>query len=484
MNTTLLAGTVFLIGAMIAPVSELYERHFVRTSGINAAFAQDEDHRPGTYQLLKLFGDVFELVRGEYVDPVSDKELIENAIKGMLVGLDPHSDYMSAEAFREMQEADKGEFVGIGIEITQENGLARVISPIDDAPAAKAGIKAGDYIIALNGKPVEARSLDDMIRKMRGPPNTRISLTIRRVGVDRPIVVSIQRKVIRTQVVKQRLERGNIGYVRITEFIEPVDAALKHAARSLERRAGGRLTALVLDLRDNPGGLIDTAVAVAREFVPRGEIASTRDHYPEDSEWWAAKGIDILKGAPMVVLINSGSASASELLAGALQDHRRAVLLGTRTFGKGSVQTTIALPGGGAMLLTTGRYYTPSGRSIQGRGIAPDILVAGTRDEAPHFDPEHEADFNHVLTASGGVSDSDEPSRADLPPIVGTIPNRPPKGFPDFNPARSETDFQLQQALVVARAIATAQNRTSAPSAGSHASHPSRSNGASLPRAR
>ena len=461
MNTTLLASAAFLIGAMIGPVSDLCGKHFVRTSGINAAYAQDEG-APGTYRLLKLFGGVFELARSEYVDPVSDNELIEHAISGMLVGLDPHSDYLNAEAFREMQEADKGEFVGIGIEITRENGFVRVISPIDDTPAARAGIKAGDYILALNGKPVEALSLDDTMRKMRGPPNTKITLTIRRAGIDHPLVVSIQRRTIRIQVVKQRLERGNIGYVRATEFIEPVDAALKHAVRSLERQAGGRLTALVLDLRDNPGGLLDTAVAVAREFVPRGEIASTRGRYEEDSEWVAANGTDILKGAPMVVLINSGSASASELVAGALQDHRRAVLLGTRTFGKGSVQTTIPLSGGGAMLLTTARYYTPSGRSIQGKGIVPDVLVAGSQDEKPHFDLEHEADFNHVLRDLGGGSDSDEPSRADLPPIVRTIPNRPPRDFPTFDPARPETDFQLQQALVIAEAMATARERTSA----------------------
>ncbi len=456
MKTTLLALAAFLVGAMIA---DLCGRHIVQPSGVSAAYAQGEDH-PGTYQLLKLFGDVFEVARSEYVDPVSDKELIENAISGMLAGLDPHSDYMGAEAFREMQDEDKGAFVGIGIEITRENRFVRVISPIEDTPAAKAGIKAGDYIIALNGKSVETLSLDDILYRMRGPPNTKITLTIRRAGIDHPLVVPMRRKTIRVQVVKQRMEPGNIGYVRATEFIETVDAALKHAVRSLERQSGGRLTALVLDLRDNPGGLLDAAVSVAREFVPRGEIASIRAHDQEDSEWLAANGTDILGGAPMVVLINSGSASASELLAGTLQDHRRAVLLGTRTFGKGSVQTTIPLRGGGAMLLTTARYYTPSGRSIQGVGIAPDVLVAESRDEELHFDPEHEADLNHVLKDSEGVSASDEPSRADLPSIVRTIPNRPPKDFPDFDPAKPGTDFQLQQALVIARAMAAAQNRT------------------------
>jgi carboxyl-terminal processing protease len=292
--------------------------------------------------------------------------------------------------------------------------------------------------------------------RMRGPPNTKITLTIRRVGVDQPLVFSMRREIIHIRVVKQRLEPGNVGYVRITEFTEPVDAALKQAVRSLKRQAGGKLEALIVDLRDNPGGLLDQAVAVARDFIPHGEIVSIRARHSEDSEWVPAKGTDILGGAPMVVLINSGSASATEVVAGALQDHQRAVLVGARSFGKGSVQATIPLQSG-VMLLTTARYHTPSGRSIQGRGITPDVLVADRSDnDATHFDPEHEDELNHVIGDAGGTSDSNEP-RTDLLPILKSIPDRPPKGFVEFDPAKPETDFQLQQALVIARTMATSQ---------------------------
>jgi carboxyl-terminal processing protease len=291
-----------------------------------------------------------------------------------------------------------------------------------------------------------------MIDQMRGPPNTKVTLTIQRPGVNHALVFALRRKVIHIKLVRQRLESNNTGYVRINEFVGPVDAALKHAVRSLKRHAAGRLAALVLDLRDNPGGLIDDAVAVAREFIRQGEIASTRGRYAEDGEWFAA----ILQGAPMVVLVNSGTASAAEMVAGALQDHRRAVLVGTQTFGKGSVQDTIPMPGGGGILLTTARYYTPSGVSIQGHGITPDVPVAETRNEQVNFDPEHEAELNHVLGASGGVPDSDAPSRPDLPPMAKTILSKPPKEFPELDPAKPNTDFQLRQALVIARAMVAA----------------------------
>ena len=332
--------------------------------------------------------------------------------------------------------------------------MVRVISPIEDSPAFRAGIKAGDIIIALNGKAVQRTSVEHVMDRMRGPPNTKITLTIRRPGVDRPLVFSMRREIIHIRVVKQRLEPGNIGYVRIAEFTEPVEAALRQAVRSLKRQAGGKLKALIVDLRDNPGGLLDQAVAVARDFIPHGEIVSIRARHSDDSEWVAAKGTDILGGAPMVVLINSGSASASEVVAGALQDHRRAVLVGARSFGKGSVQSTIPLQDG-VMLLTTARYHTPSGRPIQGNGIMPDVLVADSPDDdAAHSDPEHEAELNHVIGDAGGTSASDEP-RTDLLPFLKSVPGRPPKDFPEFDPARPETDFQLQQALAIARAMAT-----------------------------
>jgi carboxyl-terminal processing protease len=259
------------------------------------------------------------------------------------------------------------------------------------------------------------------------------------------------------------MEPGNIGYVRLTEFIEQADAALKQAVKALRQQAGGKLKALVLDLRSNPGGLLDQAVAVSGDFLTRGEIVSTRARHAEGSEWLNAEGVDILDGAPLVVLINSGSASASEIVAGALQDSHRAVLVGTRSFGKGSVQTVIPLPASGAVRLTTARYYTPSGRSIQGLGIVPDVLVGETRQEVPQFDPEHEADLNHVLKSGGGTPDTGTAQRTDLPPIVAKIPTKPPWDFPHFDPAKpDDTDFQLQQALVVAKAMATAQNGVTA----------------------
>jgi carboxyl-terminal processing protease len=360
---------------------------------------------------------------------------------------------MNAKAFRDMQVQTRGEFGGLGIEVTQDNGFIKVISPIDDTPASRAGVKAGDLILALDGKTVQGLSLNEAVDHMRGPPNSRITLTIRRENVDKPLDLTMQREVIHIQVVRQRLESGDIGYLRLTSFNEQTDAALKRGLDQLKQQSGGRLRAIVLDLRNNPGGLLDQAVAVSDDFIDRGEIVSTRARHTEDSQRWNAKS-DEITDLPMVVLINGGSASASEIVAGALQDHHRAVLLGTRSFGKGSVQTVIPLPGNGAMRLTTARYYTPSGRSIQGLGIAPDVEVRASRDETAHFGPEREADLNHVLSNQGGTPQQAAPARSDLPPIVKEIPNKPPEGFPQFDPTKPETDFQLQEALVVAKAMA------------------------------
>jgi carboxyl-terminal processing protease len=373
----------------------------------------------------------------------------------MLTGPDAHSSYMNAKAFRDMQVQTKGEFGGLGIEVTQDNGFIKVISPIDDTPASRAGIKAGDLITSLDGKTVQGLSLNDAVDKMRGPPNSKITLTIKREGVDKPIEVSLMREVIHIQVVKSRMEPDDIGYVRLTQFTEQADPALRKAVRDLKQQSGGKLKALVLDLRNNPGGLLDQAVAVSGDFVSQGEIVSTRARHPDESQRWDAKGTDILGGLPLVVLINGGSASSSEIVSGALQDHHRAVLLGTRSFGKGSVQTVIPLPGNGAMRLTTARYYTPSGRSIQGLGITPDVTVHESREEQPRFGPERESDLNHVLKNQGGTGEVVLPPRTDLPPIAKEIPDKPPEGFPKFDAAKpDQTDFQLQQAVVLARAMA------------------------------
>ena len=417
------------------------------------AWAQDSAHSE-TYRLLTLFGDVFERVRAEYVEPVKDQDLVENAINGMLTGLDPHSNYMNAKTFRDMQVQTRGEFGGLGIEVTQDNGFIKVISPIDDTPASRAGVKSGDLILALDGESVQGLSLNDAVDKMRGPPASKIKLTIKREGVDNPLELSLTREVIKIQVVKSHLEGNDIGYIRLTSFNEQTDSGLRKAFTQIKEQAGDHLHGIVLDLRNNPGGLLDQAVAVSDDFIAEGEVVSTRARHPEDSQRWDAKGGDITGNLPVVVLINGGSASASEIVAGALQDHRRAVLVGTRSFGKGSVQTVIPLPGNGAMRLTTARYYTPSGRSIQGLGIAPDVEVAETRTEQPHFGPEREADLKGALRNTGGVAPTDAPPpRTDLPPMVHDVPKLPPENWPTFDAAKTDTDFQLQQALAVLRAM-------------------------------
>ena len=448
----LLLGVAFTAGLIAGPGANVLERQFGISIPVAHARAQ-EGNRAETYRLLTLFGDVFERIRAEYVEPVNDRELIENAINGMLTGLDPHSSYMNAKAFRDMQVQTRGEFGGLGLEVTSENGLIKVVSPIDDTPAARAGVKAGDLITMLDGHTVQGLTLNEAVDKMRGPPGSNIKLTIKREGVNTPVEVAMQREVIRIQVVRSRLE-GDIGYIRLTAFNEQTDPGLRKHLAELKQKAGGNLRGLVLDLRNNPGGLLDQAVSVSDDFLDQGEIVSTRARHPEESQRWNAKPGDIAAGLPVVVLINGGSASASEIVAGALQDHRRAVLVVTRSFGKGSVQTVMPLQGNGAMRLTTARYYTPSGRSIQGLGISPDIEVAASRTEAPHFGPEREADLNRALRNQGGASQPANPApRTDLPPIAKEIPKLPPEGAPAFDMTKPDTDFQLQQGLAVVRAM-------------------------------
>jgi len=447
----LLIGTAFMAGTVVGP----------NLGALGNAFAQDSSHTD-MYQMLKVFGDVMQRVRSEYVDPVEDKELIENAINGALTGLDPHSSYMNAKAFKDMQIQTKGEFGGLGIEVNEDKGIIKVVSPIDDTPAARAGIKPGDIITAIDGKTVIGLSLNDAVDRMRGPPNSKILLTIKRQAVEKPLEVPLIRETIHIQVVKSRMEPHDIGYVRLSQFTEQADAGIRQAVKDLKAKNGGKLRGLVLDLRNNPGGLLDQAVSVSSDFIDQGEIVSTRARHAEDSQRWDAKGDDILHGAPMVVLINGGSASASEIVAGALQDHRRAILLGTRSFGKGSVQTVIPLPGNGAMRLTTARYYTPSGRSIQALGIAPEVPVRATRDEPAAFGGEHEADYNKVLTNQGGTGTQALPPRTDLPAIAKQIPDKPPEDFPKFDIAKpDETDFQLIQGVTLVEAMA-AQKSASA----------------------
>ncbi len=332
-----------------------------------------------TYRQLNLFGDVFERVREGYVKEVTDEDLIEAAINGMLASLDPHSSFLNAKSYQDMQVQTRGEFGGLGIEVTMEGGYVKVVSPIDDTPAFRAGVKPGDLITHLDNEPVQGLTLAESVERMRGKVNSDIVLTIRRAGRE-PFDVTITRAVIKIQSVRWRTEE-KIGYVRITSFSEQTSEGVARAMKRIKEKLGSELQGVVLDLRNNPGGLLDQAIKVSDQFLERGEIVSTRTRRADDSQRFNAKAGDLAAKLPMVVLLNGGSASASEIVAGALQDHQRAIVMGTRSFGKGSVQTIIPLAGHGALRLTTAQYYTPSGRSIQAKGIDPDIEVVQSRIE-------------------------------------------------------------------------------------------------------
>jgi len=358
-----------------------------------------------TYRQLNLFGDVFERVRSDYVEKPDDSQLVESAINGMLAGLDPHSSYMDPKSFRDMQVQTRGEFGGLGIEVTMEDGLVKVVAPIDDTPAAKAGVMANDIITKLDDDQVQGLTLNQAVDKMRGPVNTKIKLTIMRKGSDKPIEVSIMRDVIRVKSVRSHPEGEDVGYIRITQFNEQTTDGLKQAINDLNNQLGAdKIKGYIVDLRNNPGGLLDQAISVSDTFLDKGEIVSTRGRNPEETQRFNARPGDMAKNKPVIVLINGGSASASEIVAGALQDHKRATLVGTRSFGKGSVQTIIPLgAGNGALRLTTARYFTPSGRSIQAKGITPDIEVLQNvpDDLKSQTDSKGEASLRGHLKAEG-----------------------------------------------------------------------------------
>ena len=415
----------------------------VLTLPIGILTAQEKSS--ATYRQLNLFGDVFERVRADYVEEVSDKELIENAINGMLTALDPHSSYLNEKNYRDMQVQTKGEFGGLGIEVTMENGLVKVVSPIDDTPAFRAGIQPQDLITHLDGEQVLGLTLQQAVERMRGKVNTDIRLTIRRKGRD-PFDVTLTRAIIKIRSVRSRIERKNIGYVRITSFNEQTHKGLIKAMEKLRADAEGGLKGIVLDLRNNPGGLLDQAVAVADAFLDKGEIVSTRSRRKENAQRFNARPGDLAKVLPIVVLINGGSASASEIVAGALQDHGRAIIMGTRSFGKGSVQTIVPLPGQGAMRLTTSRYYTPSGRSIQAKGIDPDIVIEQSKVEPINQRSRRsEADLRGALTNDSPPGEApkkkDEAAKKDEK-----------KDEKDAKPKAS--DYQLNRAVDLLRGIA------------------------------
>ncbi|MFP6691191.1 MAG: S41 family peptidase [Alphaproteobacteria bacterium] len=401
-----------------------------------------------TYRQLNLFGDVFERVRADYVEEVSDSELIEAAINGMLSSLDPHSRYLNAKSFEDMQTQTRGEFGGLGIEVTMDdNGFVKVITPIDDTPAQRAGLEPGDFVTHLDGESILGLTLAEAVDKMRGPIDSGIVLTIQRPGAEASFDVEIIRAVIRIRSVRVRMEDDDVAYVRISSFSEKTTRDLEREIDKLRDEYGDTLKGVVLDLRNNPGGLLDQAVSVSDSFLVQGEIVSTRGRRPDSIQRFNAKSGDLIDGMPMIVLINGGSASASEIVAGALQDHHRAIVLGTRSFGKASVQTVIPLGGHGAMRLTTARYYTPAGTSIQARGIHPDIVVEQAKIERINRGPRRsEANLRGSLSNEQDNGEDDEEAGATEGDDNGAQDN-----------AREEStapeDYQLARALDLLRGL-------------------------------
>ena len=413
-----------------------------------------------TYRQLNLLGEVFEQVRAQYVEDVTDQQLIEAAVNGMLTSLDPHSSYLTAKSFDDMRVQTRGEFGGLGIEVTMENGFVKVVSPIDDTPAAAAGLEPGDYITHLDGEAVLGLNLSDAVEKMRGKVGTSISLTIRRKDVAEPFDVELTRAVITIKSVRFRAI-GDIGYVRITTFNEQTTSGLHAAIASLKEELGGNLHGYVIDLRNNPGGLLQEAIDVSDTFLEQGEIVSTRGRNLDDSSRSNAQPGDNTDGAPVVVLINGGSASASEIVAGALQDHSRAIILGTQSFGKGSVQTIIPLPGHGAMRLTTARYYTPSGRSIQAKGVTPDIIVEAAKiEKTAQRSNRREADLRGRLdNPDAAVEPENQEPKPESAPEATAVPETTepdaaePKTADVAANVEEVEDYQLARGIDLLRGI-------------------------------
>ncbi len=392
---------------------------------------------------LRTFSDVFGRIKNDYVEEVSDKDMLENAIRGMLSGLDPHSSYLDQEQFKELQVGTTGEFGGLGIEVGMEDGFVKVIAPIDDTPAQRAGIEAGDLIIRLDDTPVKGLTLSEAVKIMRGKPGSVLKLTVVREGIDQPLKIDIKRAIIKVKSVKHRVLEDGFGYVRISQFQSKTAVSMVEAVEKLKKEAGGSLKGMVLDLRNNPGGVLNGAVAVSDAFLKKGLIVYTEGRVSDSKLRFNATPDDILDSAPLVVLVNQGSASASEIVSGALQDHRRAIIVGSRTFGKGSVQTILPLSNGTAVKLTTARYYTPSGRSIQAEGIVPDIQLDPVRVSAVErsFEPVKEADLTGHLSNGNGKKtkkkkkDSEEDKEKQ-------------------EEALSQTDYQLYEALNLLKGLA------------------------------
>jgi carboxyl-terminal processing protease len=403
------------------------------------------------YRQLDLFGEVLERVRSDYVEKPDDSKLIEAAINGMLSALDPHSAYLNPKHFRDMQVQTRGEFGGLGIEVTMENGVVKVVSPIEDTPAAKAGIMSGDLITALDKEQIQGLTLQEAVEKMRGPVNSPITLTIVRKGVEDPFDVKVTRDVIHINPVKYNAEGDDVGYIRVTTFNEQTSANLQKAIEDLKKQLGPKLKGYVIDLRNNPGGLLDQAISVSDDFLDQGAIVLTRGRNLEETQRSNARPGDLTDGKQLIVLVNGGSASASEIVAGALQDHHRATILGTRSFGKGSVQTIIPLGSNGALRLTTARYYTPSGRSIQAKGIEPDVVVAeelpeDLKKKADELSTRGEANLRGHLKIEG-VKPSEEASEEEAGSSAYVAPDK-------------DKDTQLNYALDLLRGIKSVDTET------------------------
>ena len=394
---------------------------------------------------LRSFTEVFSRIKSDYVEPVEDKKLLEDAVQGMLAGLDPHSAYLDADSFKDMRVETEGQFGGLGIEVTMENGFVKVVSPIEDTPAARGGVKPGDLIIRLDDKAVKGLTLTEAVRFMRGKPGSDITLTIVREGATKPLKITLTRAVIKIQSVKSRMLESGFGYVRVTQFQAGTDKGLAEALKKLETENKGTLRGMILDLRNNPGGVLNSAVGVSDAFLDKGLIVYTEGRVADSKMKLSATPGDLLSGAPMVVLINGGSASASEIVAGALQDHKRAVIMGTKSFGKGSVQTIIPVSNGAALKITTARYYTPSGRSIQASGIVPDIVTEEARiTKSEAGDRLREADLaRHLENGDEIAKPKEEPKKED----------KKDDKKKDETGTPAVEDYQLQEALNLLKGI-------------------------------
>ncbi len=460
LNHTLLAAGLCLYS--IVPVHAQDELPVEDPAIANPAEAAPDTSEPIPFDEIRTFAEVFAKVKSDYVEDVNDRKLIESAIRGLLEGLDPHSAYLDKEAFESLQEGTSGEFGGLGIEVSVENGFVKVISPIDDSPAQKAGIKAGDLIIRLDDMPVKGMPLNDAVAKMRGKPGTDISITIAREGEEKPITLTITRDIITRKSATAKTLAPGYGYLRISNFQTNTANDAQRALETLLQENKNHLDGLILDLRNNPGGILNGAVAISDLFLEDGLIVYTEGRISDSRLSFSAKPVDMLEGSPLIVLVNDGSASASEIVAGALQDHKRAIIMGQKTFGKGSVQTILPMLNESALKLTTARYYTPSGRSIQASGIEPDILIDEVKIEMLEKNALAITEANLSGHLSNGL-DADEDPSSPAPAIEGNDtagPDAVPPKPTEVKESLSQTDYALYEALNVLKGLAFVRKNT------------------------